>query len=142
MIEQVQEIYNSLYQELKEYLTNNCKYNPYICKKEPNDKKFPIVIFKELDRDSIYTTLKYTDEIYYIYFEINIYSIQNSEISNISIANEITNQIEKFFKENYKIKVKVSYDVPNIDTSVYRNLISISFKVETKYKDKLIISPK
>ena len=60
----------------------------------------------------------------------------------MTIADEITYLIVKFFKDNYKVNVKVSKDVANIDTTVYRNLINISFKVETKYKDKLVISPK
>lgn len=142
MLESIQSIYDSLFKELKIYLNNNSKYTPYVGKKEPNEKKFPIVIFKNISRDSIYTTLKYTDEIYYMDLEINVYAIQYNGTSNMTIANEITNLIEQFFKDKYKVKVKINEDVANIDSNVYRNLISVSFKVETKYKDKLIISPK
>lgn len=142
MIDSINNIYDEMYKELKKYLSNNSKYKPYTVKKEPNEKKFPIVIFKELYDNSTYTTLKYTDEIYYLDFEINIYAIQNNSIASMTIADEITYLIVKFFKDNYKVNVKVSKDVVNIDTTVYRNLINISFKVETKYKDKLVISPK
>lgn len=142
MIESIQAIYDTIYKELKAYLNKNSIYSPYVYKKESNNKKFPVVIVKEIIDESIYTTLKYTDEIYYMDLEINVYAIQNNNVSNMTIANEITNLIEKFFKETYKVKIKISKDVANLDTSVYRNIVTISFKIETKYKDKLIISPR
>ena len=142
MLESIKNIYETIFEELKTYLQDNSLYNPYVYKKEPNNKLFPVVVVKELFNESNYTTLKYTDEIYYIDLEINIYAIQNNNVSNMTICNELTYLIEKFFKENYKVKVRISKDVPNLDTLVYRNLVNINFKVETKYKDKLIISPK
>ena len=142
MLESINNIYETIFEELKTYLQDNSLYNPYVYKKEPNNKLFPVVVVKELFNESNYTTLKYTDEIYYIDLEINIYAIQNNNVSNMTICNELTYLIEKFFKENYKVKVRISKDVPNLDTLVYRNLVNINFKVETKNKDKLIISPK
>lgn len=142
MLESINNIYETIFEELKNYLQDNSLYNPYVYKKEPNNKLFPVVVVKELFNESNYTTLKYTDEIYYIDLEINIYAIQYNEVSNMTICNELTYLIEKFFKDNYKVKVNVSKDVANLDTSVYRNIVNVYFKVETKYKDKLIISPK
>ena len=142
MLESINNIYETIFEELKTYLQDNSLYNPYVYKIESNNKLFPVVVVKELFNESNYTTLKYTDEIYYIDLEINIYAIQNNNVSNMTICNELTYLIEKFFKENYKVKVIISKDVPNLDTLVYRNLVNINFKVETKYKDKLIISPK
>lgn len=142
MVESIQNIYDTIYRELKDYLNQNSQYIPNVYKKEPNEKKFPVVIVKELSDDSIYTTLKYTDEIYYMDLEINIYAIQYNEVASMTIANEITNLIERFFKDNYKVKIKVSRDVANIDNTVYRNIATVTFKIETKYKDKLIISPR
>lgn len=142
MIDSIQKIYDDIFYKLKEYLENNSSYNPYVKKREPNDKLFPLVVIKELYETSKYTTLSYGDEIYNMDLEINIYAIQNGKIANVTIANEITFLIEKFFKENYKVNIKISLDVANIDTTVMRNLITVSFKIETKYKDKLVISPK
>lgn len=142
MVESINNIYETIFKELKNYLQDNSLYNLYVYKKEPNNKLFPIVVIKELFNESNYTTLKYTDEIYYIDLEINVYAIQYNEVSNMTICNELTYLIEKFFKDNYKVKVNVSKDVANLDTSVYRNIVNVYFKVETKYKDKLIISPK
>lgn len=142
MIENIQNIYTQIFNELKTYLENNSLYSPFVYKREPNDKKFPVVIMKELYDNSIYTTLKYTDEIYYLDFEINIFAMQKGNLSNMTIANEITNKIEQFFKDNYKVRVRARRDVDNIDPTVYRNIVTVRLKVETKYKDKLIISPR
>lgn len=142
MIESIQDIYDSIFKELRAYLIENSKYNPYVDNKEPNVKRFPVVIIEELRNDSIYTTLKYTDKIYYMDLEINVYAMQSNGISNKTIANEITNLVEKFFEDNYRVSILTKRGMANIDTSVYRNLTTIKFKVETKYKDKLIISPR
>jgi hypothetical protein len=131
-----------MYKELKAYLIENSKYDMTVDTREPNKKKFPIVIVSELSDDSIYTTLKYTDEIYYMDLEINTYAIQNGNIPNKTIAEETTNLIEQFFKDNYRVSIRTTRDVPNLDTNVYRNLTTVSFKIETKYKDKLVISPR
>lgn len=141
MIESIQHIYLQIKEELEVYLQDNSLYNPAVRTREPNEKIFPIVIVKELSDDSVYTTLKYTDEIYYIDLNIDIFAIQKNNISNMTIANEITNKIEQFFRDNYKVKVRTSRDVVNIDANVYRNIVRVKFKVETKYGDKLIISP-
>ena len=66
MLESINNIYETIFEELKTYLQDNSLYNPYVYKKEPNNKLFPVVVVKELFNESNYTTLKYTDEIYYI----------------------------------------------------------------------------
>ena len=68
--------------------------------------------------------------------------MQKGNVSNMTIANEITNIIEQFFKDNYKVRVRARRDADNIDPTVYRNIVTVRLKVETKYKDKLIISPR
>lgn len=142
MIKSIQNITFTIYKELKAYLKENSEYAVTVDTREPNKKKFPIVIVSELSDDSIYTTLKYTDEIYYIDLEINTYAVQDGNIPNKTIADETTNLIEQFFKDNYRVSLRTTRDVPNLDTNVYRNLTTVRFKVETKYKDKLVISPR
>ena len=142
MIKSIQNITFTIYKELKAYLKENSEYAVTVDTREPNKKRFPIVIVSELSDDSIYTTLKYTDEIYYIDLEINTYAVQDGNIPNKTIADETTNLIEQFFKDNYRVSLRTTRDVPNLDTNVYRNLTTVRFKVETKYKDKLVISPR
>lgn len=141
MLEEVQGLYDEIYQELKNYLLENSIYEPHVYKKEAENKLFPKVVFKELPRNSVYTTLKYTDELYTYGLEINIYAIQDGNLAGATIANELAKWVEKFFKDVYRMTVNVSKDVPNKDTSVYRNLIQVRCLIDTKYGDKLIILP-
>lgn len=142
MINELNELYTEMYKELKQHLVDNSKYSPKVYKKEPNTKEFPLVVMKWLSTRGRYTTLKYTDEIYNMDLEINTYAIQNGKIANMTIADEITGWIEDYFHTKYKVPARTTRDVLNIDTDVYRNLTTVRFKVDTKYKDKLIISPR
>ena len=141
MLESIQKLYDDFFKEIKSYLSLNSIYSPYIFKNEPEEKLFPVVIIKELPRTFRYTTLKHTDIIYYFSLEINIYAMQKGSVSAMTIADELTNLIEKYFYDNYKMRTKISKNIPNIDTSVIRNLIQIKCKVDTKYKDKLVLCP-
>ena len=141
MVDEINNVYLEIYNDLKNYIINNSKYNPYIGNKEPNNKKFPVVVIKDIYKDNNYTTLKYGERVYFIDVEINIYAIQFNNIPNNTIANELTNIVEKYFIEKYKLNVKVSKNLPNIDNLVYRNLVNIRLKLDTKYKNKIMISP-
>ncbi|MCI9585264.1 MAG: hypothetical protein HFH45_01350 [Bacilli bacterium] len=141
MIDGIQGLYDKIYQELKTYLLGTSIYEPSIYKKEVENKKFPKVIVKQLPRDSYFTTLKYGDEIFNFGLEINVYAIQDGDLASATIADEITRHIETFFKDVYRMSVNVSLDIPNADTSVYRNLVQSRCKVDTKFKDKLVIYP-
>ena len=141
MVESINKIYSDIYNDLKNYIINNSKYNPYVGNKEPNDKKFPVVVIKDNFKDSNYTNLKYGERIYIIDLEINIYAIQYNNIPNNTIANELTDIIEKYFEEKYKLNIKISKNIPNIDSLVYRNLVNVKMKLDTKYNNKIMISP-
>ena len=141
MLESVQKLYDDFFKEIKSYLISHSMYSPYIFKNEPEEKLFPVVIIKELPRTFRYTTLKHTDIIYYFSLEINIYAMQSNGVSAITIADELTNLIEKYFYDNYKMRIQIYKNISNIDTSVIRNLIQIKCKVDTKYKDKLVLCP-
>lgn len=141
MIKNIEKIYDDIFNGIKEYLGENSIYNPYVSKREPEKKYLPLVVVKQLYNNARYTTLKWTDEIYYQDLEINVYAVQNGKISNMTICNEITDHIVDYLKENYTITTKIGYDCYNIDTNVYRNTLNLSYKIETKYDGLLVISP-
>lgn len=142
MNDKIQRLYDKVYDELEQYVKKNSMYNPSIFKTEPNEKLFPIIIVKELPRTSIYNDLSYKDELYYYSMEINIYAMQKGNIAGSTITAEIATIIERFFKDVYRMNVKVFRDAPNVDTSVHRNIITVKCIIDTKYKDKLILYPK
>ncbi len=142
MLKDIQKLYDVIFKDLKEYLLTNSKYSPYVFQNEPEDKLFPLVVMKQREIYGDYTTLNYTDYIYPMNFNINIYAIQYNNISNITVSNELCDLIETFFNSNYRMKVKTDRNVENIDMNVHRALIKVSCQIDTKFKDKLIIYPR
>lgn len=147
MINKLHDLYEEIYLNLEQYISKNSQYQPQCKKVKPNGTaNFPIVTCVEGEYDFSYTTLKYTNEIYnYNLMEINIFA-QNKEIdgklvSGITIKDEIRSHIENYFQNELKLKVKVVPNAPNVDDTVFRCIIYVSCKVDTKYKDKLVLYP-
>ena len=141
MIEKVQNLYDEVYENLKKFLQENSIYKPAVYKSSPEEKAFPLVIIKLLPYTNEYSNLKYTDILYDYGFEINVFAIQSGDVAKQSITSEISNHIENFFNNIYRMNVKVSKDVANEDTSVARDIIQSTCTIDTKYKDKLVIYP-
>jgi len=144
----VENIFNNhIYINLKEYVENNSIYNPKVTKKQPQESKvFPIVPVKLLPIENKYNNLSYGEETYSFGIEINIYSqdkyTNNLKISKKTVCDEVTNKVIEYFKNNYKVSIKVEYDMPNIDSDIHRNYVRITGKLDTKYgNDKLVIYP-
>lgn len=141
-------LYETIYNDLKTYLLTNSIYKPTITKIQPNEiSKFPLVTCVEGDYDYLYTTLKYGDRLYsYNLMTINIFAqndtINNEKISGMTIKNELRELVEKYFLEIYKLKVKVTPNAPNIDDSIFRCIIKVDCNVDTKFKDKLVLCPR
>lgn len=142
------ELYETIYKDLKTYLLNNSKYLPTITKIQPNEiSKFPLVTCVEGNYEYSYTTLKYGDKLYdYNLMTINIFAqndtINNEKVSGMTIKNELRELVEKYFEETYKLKVKTTPNAPNIDDSIFRCIIRVDCNVDTKFKDKLVLYPR
>lgn len=141
MLEKIQQFYDDVFKDLKEYILTNSKYNPYVLKKEPDDKLFPLVVVKEKSRNGQFTTLKYTEYKYTFSLEINVYALDKGVISGETNCKEVSDLIERYFNEKYRMNVIVNPNVPNIDSSVSRTLIQVNCTLDTKYNDKLVIYP-
>ena len=139
MLEQIQLFYDQLFKELKAYISNNSKYKSYIFKKQPEEKLFPLVTIKDIQRNGKPTTLSYTDYKYTFSLEINVYSLTNNGVAGETICKEISAIIERFFNEKYRMDVEINPNAPNADGSVSRTLIRTTCTIDTKNKDKLII---
>lgn len=141
MLNEIQSFYNNLFKELKEYLTNNSVYTPYVFKQEPESKLFPLVIVKNTSRVGTYTTLNYADVKYSFALQINVYAIDKDGISGRTICEEITNNIENFFTNRYRMNISINAGMINIDEDVDRTLIDITCTLDTKFKDRIVILP-
>lgn len=141
MLEQIQEFYDFIYDDLKEYISAQSQYNPHIFKKEPEDKLFPLVTIKDISKNGIPTTLNYTDYKYTFSLEINVYSLTKNGIAGKTVCKEVSDLIERYFKEQYRMNITINPNAPNVDSSVDRTLIYANCTLDTKYKDKIIIYP-
>lgn len=141
MLEEIQQFYDFIYKDLKQFILDSSKYNPYVFKKEPEDKLFPLVIVKENHRNGVPTTLSYTDYKYTFSMEINVYALNKGNLSGSTICKEVSDLIEKYFREKYRMNIQINPNAPNVDSSVNRTLIYVDCTLDTKYKDKIVIYP-
>ena len=144
----VEEIFNiRFYPDLKEYVETNNLYSAKVVKVNPQDSKvFPIIPVKLLPVTNKYNNLSYGEETYSFGIEIDIYTIdvtiENKRVSKKTICDNLTKLIVDYLKDNYHFTIKVTYDAPNIDSNVHRNIIRLTGVLDTKYgNDNLVIYP-
>lgn len=141
-------LYENIYSGLKQYISEKSIYTPKCVKYKPNEiSLFPLVTCVEGKSEYTFTTLNYTDEIYtYDIMEINVFAqnktVNGQQISGMTIKDEIISHIQRYFKEVYKLNVKVTPNAPNLDDSIYRGIVNVSCKIDTKFKDRLVIYPR
>lgn len=135
------------YPEQKQYVKSKSIYKPYVTKVMPqNSKDFPMVPTRLLSVKNQYNNLSYGEETYSFGIEINVYAqdmtIDGKKVSKRTICNEVTGHVVDYYKTNYRVTIKTTLDAPNVDSSVHRNIIRITGKLDTKYGlDKLVIYP-
>lgn len=116
-------------------------YNPVVSKRNPESNVFPRVIAKLYQTSNRFTTLTYGEIRYPFRVEIDVYAIdvnQNGEkVAKRTVCNEITDLIESYFNENFKVFITRNDDTQNIDGNVQRNNMKISGVIDTKYGDEL-----
>lgn len=143
----VEEVFEDIiYPNLKEYVENNNDYNAKVTKAYPQTSKvFPIIPIKLLPITNHYNNLSYGEETYTFGIEIEVFAIDVAvgleKTSRKTICDNLVKLIVDYIKENYHFTIKVTHDVPNEDTNVYRDLIRLSGTLDTKYKDNLVIYP-
>lgn len=136
-----------IFPQMKKYVEEKSIYSPLVTKAMPQESKvFPIVPTKLLPITNKYNNLSYGEQTYTFSIDINVYSqdrtIDGKKISKRTICNEISNHVVDFFANNYHVTIRTELDALNTDSSVHRNIIRISGKLDTKYGlDNLVIYP-
>lgn len=122
----------------KEYVITNSKYSPVVTDVlNEQSKVFPIVTVNASRVLNNYGNLSYTEENYPFRIDINMYandkSLDGKKISKITIANELSNLVETYFKSNYKVTINRQDNFDNIDGTIRRNFIRVSGVLDTKF---------
>ena len=144
----VDEIFkNIIYPELKQYVTENSDYSPSVTKVFTEQSKvFPLVTVHLSRVINNYGNLSYTEETFPFRIDINSYAIDKTvngqKVSKITIADELSDLVETYFKSNYKVTINRQDDIDNIDGTVRRNFIRVSGVLDTKYgENNYVIYP-
>ena len=123
-------VYDQIFKYAKKYIKEKSQYSPKIAKDTPPDKKFPLIIIKEI-RDDLWTeNLDKTDQRFYIGYKIDIYTMNKEEISKQMIAIELKKLINDVFDEHYGMNRVLNQEAPNIDTDVYRWQMRFEAKID------------
>ena len=148
-IDIVQNVFNEkIYPELKEYIETNSLYNPLVTKSKPTiSKRFPIIPVKLLTYNNKYNNLSYGEETYRFGIEIDINcqdkQIDDKQVSRRTICEELIELIMQYFKNNYRVRIRVNPNAINTDERVHRAIIRITGIIDTKYGlDRLIVYPR
>lgn len=124
------EVYDEIYQYTRTYLETQSQYSPQVKKDTPPNKKFPLVIVKEI-RDNLYDeNLDKTDQRFRIGYEIEIYAVNKDNVAKQTITNELIKLINDVFDEHYGMNRKFNREVSNIDTDVYRWKMRFEAKID------------
>lgn len=130
-----------IYPELKEYVVSNSMYNPVVTKVYTEQSKvFPIVTVELSSVRQKFNNLTWGEKTYPFRIDINVYSndktINNTKVSKIAITDEISELVETYFNDNYKISISRQDDIANIDGSIRRNLIRVDGILDTKWGEE------
>ena len=148
-IDIVQNVFNEkIYPELKEYIETNSLYNPLVTKsKTTRSKRFPIIPVKLLPYNNKYNNLSYGEETYRFGIEVDINcqdkQIHDKQVSRRTICEELIELTMKYFKNNYRVRIRVNPNAINTDERVHRAIIRITGIIDTKYGlDRLVVYPR
>ena len=84
-------------------------------KDTPPNKKFPLVIVKEI-RDNLYDeNLDKTDQRFRIGYEIEIYAVNKDNVAKQTITNELIKLINDVFDEHYGMNREIEVEVEKED---------------------------
>lgn len=136
------DMYDRIYNNIKNALDpfDNLKINVY--KKIPNNKTtYPVVVLTEKTNVQNSSTTNGEERIDRLIYEVEIYStdlpINGAMVSSIDICRKIEQHIDDIMGRQMRMKRTGCSPIPNIDTTIYRVLMTYSTKLNI-YRQKLI----
>lgn len=116
----MENVYNEIFKYARQYIKENSKYSPTILKDTPPDKKFPLIIIKEINPLLQDETLKKGEQKFKIVYEIEIFTMNNGNIAKQTITKELKELLINVFFEYYGMNIKANKQIPNIDSNLDR----------------------
>jgi hypothetical protein len=123
----ISDIYNPIFQRVKEYLTSNSENSPVVLKATPEEYNiFPVVIIELINERFYDESLNLEDTRNRLTFEINIYANDNKGKHKKEIVKELIPLIDHIFADEVGLKLIANEEIPNIDTNVLRQIMRYS----------------
>jgi len=130
----MEDFYDILFKEFKEYMVSNSIYEPRVYKSSPQrPPKFPVVELKMMDDriDNQNCSIDNLEYYYIVAFMITIYTQNISDLDKSIVANELSKLTNKYFIGKGMLKSGQN-DAPNADITVLRRVITYECKVGNK----------
>lgn len=128
------DVYDEMFKYAQTYIKEKSKHSPTISKDTPPNKKFPLIIIRQI-RDEIYDeNLDKTDQRFYLGYEIEIFSMDVGNKPKQLIAKELEKLINDVFDEHYGMDRKMNRQAPNVDDNVYRWNMRYEAKIDESKK--------
>ena len=128
------DIRKSLFKTLSEYITTNSKYNPKVTTFKVDEIKQPLVVFTEMaNNDDIKTTQRNVITRNLNYY-INIYAIQQENISALQICEELAQLVLDVMQGYYGMSGGLATSIPRYDGQgvTYQFAMNFSCKVDSR----------
>ena len=119
------DIYDKIFQILKQFLQNESQYSPIVSKMELRQSdKFPLVVITEEDNSYLIGTTRLEETKSKLDYEINIYAtdknVNNTLVSKQEIARELAGLVDNVLGYNLKMIRRSCRPTPNLDKNIYR----------------------
>ena len=119
------EVYNKIFNILKQFLADESQYNPIVTKQELRQSdKFPLVVITEEDNAYLTGTTRFEETKSRVEYEINVYAtdmkVGNQIVAKQEIARELVGLIDNVMSYNLRMIRRSCRPTPNLDKNIYR----------------------
>ena len=128
------DIYDKIFNILKDFLTSESQYNPIVTKMELRQSdKFPLVVITEEDNAYLTGTTRFEETRSRGEYEINIYAtdkkVGDNVVSKQEVARELMGLVDNVMNCNLKMIRRSCRPTPNLDKNIYRITIRYRAKI-------------
>lgn len=107
---------NEVFELLKDYITSKSKYCNKVVKSNIN-LTYPIVVFSELGNTKASQSIDKRQTIRNLSFQIDIYTVNNENISSLVIADEIKQYVVELMEGYFNMKGGYENQLLNINSA-------------------------
>lgn len=126
-------LFDDIFQGLKHFLESESQHTPIVTT-FPSGRVFPNVVVEKSDDRELASDNARNTVISNMNIEINIYAIDEKNVSRRTIAVELEELIKEYMGETMRFKRISDKPTPNVDNSVYRITLQYQTIINNKRK--------